>query len=180
MASSTYHGLFGSWVRFQPSTKMNFLDFTHDELQKYSPFFPQEMKQLGYWQVCPYTRPTCYPAVSGGESVIRRTLGKLLDNILQVFKRTNTPLIVIPQQDPIMFRQYFVFALVLLSFSLKNRRTWVTQIQEHFEGKLFSALHDALRIFMYTIVLLLFITLYFPALLIVTGYTLGSNLMDKP
>ena len=79
-----------------------------------------------------------------------------------------------------MFRQYFVFALVLLSFSLKNRRTWVTQIQEHFEGKLFSALHDALRIFMYTIVLLLFITLYFPALLIVTGYTLGSNLMDKP
>ena len=33
------------------------------------------------------------PAVSGGESVIRLSLGKLLVNLLQVVKRTNTPLI---------------------------------------------------------------------------------------
>ena len=40
----------------------------------------------------PYIRPTCYPAVSGGESVIRLCLGKLLVNQLHVVKRTNTPL----------------------------------------------------------------------------------------
>ena len=28
----------------------------------------------------PYIRPTCYPAFSGGESVIRLSLGKLLLN----------------------------------------------------------------------------------------------------
>ena len=43
------------------------------------------MKPLGYWQVRPYIRPTWYPAVSGGESVIRLSLGKLLlANLLQV------------------------------------------------------------------------------------------------
>ena len=41
-----------------------FLDFRpHVELDKYSPRYPQEMKRLGYWQVRPYIRPTCYPAV---------------------------------------------------------------------------------------------------------------------
>ena len=46
----------------------------------------------------PYIWPTCYPAVTGGESVVRLSLGKLrvLINQLQVVKRTNTPLI--PQQ----------------------------------------------------------------------------------
>ena len=44
-------------------------------------------------EVRPYIRPTCYPAVSGGESVIRLSLGKLLVNQLQVVKRTNTLLI---------------------------------------------------------------------------------------
>ena len=41
----------------------------------------------------PYIRPTCYPAVSGGESVITLSLGELLFNLLQVVKRTinNTP-----------------------------------------------------------------------------------------
>ena len=43
-------------------------------------------------QVRPYIRPTYYPAVSGGESVIRLSLGKLWVNQLQVVKRTNTPL----------------------------------------------------------------------------------------
>ena len=36
----------------------------------------------------PYIRPTCYPAVPGGESVIRLSLGKLLVNLLQAVKRT--------------------------------------------------------------------------------------------
>ena len=36
-------------------------------------------------------RPTWYPAVSGGDSVIRLGLGELLVNLLQVVKRTNTP-----------------------------------------------------------------------------------------
>ena len=54
------------------------------------------MKPLGYRQARPYIRPTCYPAVSGGGSVIRLSLGKLLVNLLQVVKRTNTPLI--PEQ----------------------------------------------------------------------------------
>ena len=36
------------------------------------------MKSLGYWQLRPYIiRPTCYSAVSGGESIIRLSLGKL-------------------------------------------------------------------------------------------------------
>ena len=45
-------------------------------------------------QVRPYNRPTCYPAVSGGGSVIRLSLGKLqaLVNLSQVVKRTSTPL----------------------------------------------------------------------------------------
>ena len=51
------------------------------------------MKPLGYGQVRPHIRPTCYPAVSGGESVVRLSLGKLLVNLLQVVKRTNTLLI---------------------------------------------------------------------------------------
>ena len=37
--------------------------------------------------------PVNIQAVSGGESVIRLSLGKLLVNLLQVIKRTNTPLI---------------------------------------------------------------------------------------
>ena len=32
-----------------------------------------------------------YPAVLGGKNVIRLSLGKLLVNLLQVVKRTNTP-----------------------------------------------------------------------------------------
>ena len=40
-----------------------------------------------------YSADLLYPAVSWGESVIRLSLGKLLVNLLQVVKRTNTPLI---------------------------------------------------------------------------------------
>ena len=39
-----------------------------------------------------YPADLLYPAASGGESVIRLSLGKLLVNQLQVVKRTNTPL----------------------------------------------------------------------------------------
>ena len=41
----------------------------------------------------PYIRPTWYLAVSGGKSVIKLSLGKLLVDLLQMVKRTNTPLI---------------------------------------------------------------------------------------
>ena len=40
--------------------------------------------------VRPYIRLTCYPAVSGGASVIRLSLSKLLVNLLQVVERTNS------------------------------------------------------------------------------------------
>ena len=43
MASSTDHGFFGSWVRSPPSTIIiNFSDFRHVELEKYSPWYPRE------------------------------------------------------------------------------------------------------------------------------------------
>ena len=59
-----------------------------------SPVYPGNETAWIYWQVRPYIiRPTCYPAVSGGKkSVIRLSLSKLLVNLLQVVKRTNTPL----------------------------------------------------------------------------------------
>ena len=53
----------------------------------------QELEPLGFLQVHPYIRPACYPAVSGVESVIRLRLGKLLVNLVQVVKWTNTTLI---------------------------------------------------------------------------------------
>ena len=62
-------------------------------LENTLPGIPRKWNGLDKWQVRPYIRPTCYPAVSGGESVIRLlSLGKLLVNLLQVVKRTNTPL----------------------------------------------------------------------------------------
>ena len=78
MASSTDHGFIGSWVRFPPSIVLNVYDFPHVELEKYSPRYPQEMKPLGYLQVRPYIQPTCHPAVSGGESVIRLSFAKAI------------------------------------------------------------------------------------------------------
>ena len=57
------------------------------------PGIPRKSNGLDIDRGPPYIRPTCYPAVSGGESVIRLSLGKLLVNLLQVVKRTNTPLI---------------------------------------------------------------------------------------
>ena len=72
----------GFWVVGSIPTihKNKLFRFSHGELEKYSP-------------VRPYIRPTCYPAVSGGESVVRLSLGKLSVNQLQVVKRTNTPLL---------------------------------------------------------------------------------------
>ena len=92
MASSAGPWVFGSWVRSPPSTIINFSDFPHVELEKNSPWCPQERKRL-ILTGPPYIRPTCYPAVSGGKSVIRLGLGKLLASQLQVVKRTNTSLI---------------------------------------------------------------------------------------
>ena len=80
----------------EPRTDVGSLVTRPHSLEKYSPWYPQGMKPLGCRQVRPYIRPTCYPAVSGGESVIRLILGKLLlVNLsqVQVVKWTNTPLI---------------------------------------------------------------------------------------
>ena len=83
----------GFWVvgSIPTSTIINFFRFSHGKLEKYSPRYTQEMKRLRYIWTGPPVYP--YPAVSGGESVIRLSLGKLLVNLLQVVKRTNTPLI---------------------------------------------------------------------------------------
>ena len=47
------------------------------------------MKRLGYRQVRRISGRPCYPVVSGGKSVLRLRLGKLLVNLLQVVKGTN-------------------------------------------------------------------------------------------
>ena len=60
---------------------MTFSDFPHVELEKYSPQTTQEMERLGL-----LTGPPVYPADL-------LSLGKLLVNLLQVVKLTNTPLI---------------------------------------------------------------------------------------
>ena len=71
------------------------LRLSHVELEKNSPRCTQEMKPLGYAHVRPYIRRTCYPAVSGGKSVIRLSLrtSKQVVNLLQMGKRTYPPLI---------------------------------------------------------------------------------------
>ena len=48
MASSAGPWVFGSWVRSPPPTIIKFSDFPNVELEKYSPWYPQEMKRLGY------------------------------------------------------------------------------------------------------------------------------------
>ena len=65
----------------------------------------------------PYIRPTCYPAVSGGESVIRLSLGKLLlVNLLHVVKRTRLipVIIVVTYVDHVMILILFYFILFFI------------------------------------------------------------------
>ena len=54
---------------------------------------PRKRNGLDIDRSAVYPTDLLYPAVSGGESVIRLSLGKLLVNLLQVVKRTNTLLI---------------------------------------------------------------------------------------
>ena len=85
----------GFWVVGSSSTftTIEVSDFPHAELEKYYPRYTQEMKRLGY--VDRSARISGRPAIPRftGESVMRLSLGKLLVNLLQVVKRTNTPLI---------------------------------------------------------------------------------------
>ena len=75
-----------------PHNKL-FKTFPHVELEKYSPRYTRKLKGLGELTGPPvYPAELVYPAVSGGKSVIRLGLGKLLVNRLQVVKRTNIPL----------------------------------------------------------------------------------------
>ena len=73
--------------------------FPKIELQKYSPRYAQEMKQLGL-DIDRSARVSGRPGIppfQGGKSVIvRLSLGKLLVNFLQVVKRTSTLLFIIP------------------------------------------------------------------------------------
>ena len=90
MASSAGHGFFGSWVRSPPSTIINFSDFPMSNLKITLPGIPRKWNGLGKWQVRPCIRPTCYPAVKGGKSVVRLSLGKLLVNLVQVVESATT------------------------------------------------------------------------------------------
>ena len=67
--------------------------FPHVGLEKTLPGIPRKWNGLDIDRGPRYILPTCYPAVSGGESVIRLSLGKLLVHQLQVVERTNTLLI---------------------------------------------------------------------------------------
>ena len=87
------------------------------------------MKRLGYWQVRPNIRPTCYPAVSGGKSVIRLSLGKLLVNLLQVVKQINTSLITLT--NGVVDRPWVFWVVgsittstIINFFRLSSCRTW--------------------------------------------------------
>ena len=63
------------------------------ELQKRLPWYniPRKWSRFDIDRSARNIRPTCYPVVSGGESAIRRSLGKLLlVNLLQVVRRTST------------------------------------------------------------------------------------------
>ena len=95
MASSTDHVFFGSWVRVPHAPNNYFSDFPRVELEKIP--CPVYTGNETAWIL---TGPPVYPAdllsrrFRGGECyVIRLSLGKLLVNLLQVVKRTNTLLI---------------------------------------------------------------------------------------
>ena len=106
----------GSWVR-SPHRMIHhnklFQIFPWRTWKILSPVYPGNETAWVYWQVRPYIRPTCYPAVSGGESVIRLSLGKLLVNLLQVVKRTITPLIDSRLLRGIVQQQYTYILCVL-------------------------------------------------------------------
>ena len=107
MASSTDHGFVGSWVRSPPSTIINFSDLPHVELEKHSLRYTQGLKRLGCIdRSTGISGRPAIPPFRGGESVIRLSLGKLLVNILQVVKRTNTPLI--PEQIPVFSDEGYI------------------------------------------------------------------------
>ena len=92
-------GIWGLGLESHVHCNETFSDFSHVELEKYSPrYIPRKLKDVENRQVRPYNWPTCYPAVSWrGEGVIRPSLGTLLVDLLQVVKRTtcNTPLITL-------------------------------------------------------------------------------------
>ena len=78
------------------------------------PGIPRKWNGLDMNKGPPYIRPTCYPAVSGGGSVIRLSLGKLLVNLLQVVKRTDTPLIPWQYNPPFRYRVWDIIPHILL------------------------------------------------------------------
>ena len=74
---------------------ITFSNFPHVKLEKYfAAVYPGHKNVWILTGPSVYPAATCYSAVSGEESVIRLSLGKLLVNLLKVVKRTNTPLII--------------------------------------------------------------------------------------
>ena len=63
------------------------------ELEEYSPRYPQEMRPLGLLARPPVYLADLLSRRFRGGSAIRLSLGEQLVGLLQVVKRTNTPLI---------------------------------------------------------------------------------------
>ena len=81
-----------SWVRISRPPWKRFLkksEFPHvKNLINHSPWVPSGCKELRSRHVRPHTKAKD-PAVQGGESVIRLSLGRRLVNLLPVAQRTN-------------------------------------------------------------------------------------------
>ena len=82
------HGFLGRGFESHHPPIKDSCDFRrHIKLEKHSPRHPQKMEPRGYWHVRPYMRLTCYPAGSGGASVIRLSLSGRLANLSPVVIR---------------------------------------------------------------------------------------------
>ena len=110
MASSTDHGFFGvvgsnptstilkdfpHHVELEKYSPLVYLgDFPHVELEKYSPlvYLGNQTAWIIDRSARISGRPGIPPFQGPRESAIRLSLGKLLANLLQVVKQTNTPL----------------------------------------------------------------------------------------
>ena len=91
MASSTDHGslVVSSNLKSTMKTLLKKSELPHvKNLINHSPWVPRDCKELRSRHVQPHTK-TKNPAIQGGESVIRLSLGRRLVNLLPVAERTN-------------------------------------------------------------------------------------------
>ena len=93
MASSTYHGFLGRGFKSNIHRNKLFHTFPMSNLKNTLPGIPGKCNRL---DIDGSARISGRPAISpfqGGKVLVRLSLGKLLVNLLQVVKRTNTPLV---------------------------------------------------------------------------------------